>query len=585
MMRWIRWKGLAAFIAIVAALALVWLVLVDWVARTAIEAAGTRAVGAKVDVADADVSLFPAGIALTGIAITDPDQPMTNRVEMQHVVATLELPALIQRNVIIDDLRIEGVRFHTPRKRSGAIAPTGKQPASGENPSDAKPSWLTDLCGTDNLPLISLPSANDILTREPLQSVEQIKKTETRIEAAAADWEKKLKALPNEKSIAEYQTRAKKIKGSAGGLGALLGSATEAQALYKDLQKDLKRIDKARTEFKTEYNALKTDVSDLRKLPEAEIKRLMDKYRFTSAGAANWSRLLFGHNLCGWWQNVYRWYKRINPYLSRLPAVERSPQADRPMRGKGLNVRFQERHPMPDLLIRRVYMDAKLDTGDFTGQLSDITSHPRIVGKPLTFKFLGRNLQQVQSLNLIGTLNFIQPQSPQHTAKLDVQGYRIRDMLIGAQALDLSIKKASADFTLDFSLKGAHTDTRLAAKLGRLQFAKSKAASSEVATVVTDALSKARTIGLTASIKGNAPDYRTTLQSDLEGVLRNAAGSLVKRESDKLTRQLSSEVGARLTPSIDKIQSQMTQLDNIDGELLKRSRLGKKVLEQLKLPI
>lgn len=240
---------------------------------------------------------------------------------------------------------------------------------------------------------------------------------------------------------------------------------------------------------------------------------------------------------------------------------------------------------MPDLLIRRAHVDTKLDTGNFTGQINDITSHPRIVGKPLTFKFLGRDLQQVQSFNLIGTLNFIQPDSPRHTAKLDVQGYRIHDMLIGAQTLDLAIKQAAADLTLDFSLKGTHTDTRLAAQLGRLQFAQTKAASSKVATVLTDALSKARTIGLTASIKGDAPDYRTTLRSDLEGVLQNAAGSLVKRESDRLTRELRSKVSARLTPSIDKIQSQMAQLDRIDGELLKRSRLGKKVLEQLKLPI
>lgn len=585
MMRWIRWKGLAAFIAIVALLALVWWVVVDWAAKTAIEAAGTRAVGAKVDVADADVSLFPAGIMLTGIAITNPDRPMRNRVEMQHVEATLELPALIQRNVIIDDLRVEGLRFDTPRKRSGAIAPSNKETEPGEGPTGSKPSWLTDLCGTGNLPLIALPSANDILAREPLPSVEHIQKTETRIQTAAADWQTKLKALPNEKRIAEYQARAKKIKRAEGGLGALLGSATEAQALYKDLQKDLKRIDKARTEFTAEYKALETDISDLRKLPEAEIKRLMDKYSFTSGGAANWSRLVFGHNLCGWWQNVYRWYHRIKPYLNRLPAVEHTPQADRPLRGKGLNIRFQERHPMPDLLIRRVHVDAKLETGNFTGQISNITTHPRIVGKPLTFKFLGRELQQVQSFNLIGALNFIQPQSPQHTAKLEIQGYRIRDMLIGAQTLDLAIKQAAADLKLDFNLKGAHTDARLAVQLGRLQFARTKTASSKVATVLTDALSKARTIDLTASIKGDAPDYRTTLRSDLEGVLQKAAGSLVKRESDRLARQLRSQVNAKLTPAIDKTQSQMAQLDRIDGELLKRSRLGKKVLEQLKLPI
>jgi uncharacterized protein (TIGR03545 family) len=200
MMKWIRWRGLAAFIILVAVLAVIWFAAVDWVAKKAIETAGTKAVGAKVDVAKADVTLFPAGIGIWGMAVTDPDRPMTNSVEFTYLHAALQLPALIQRKVIIDDLRVEGLRLNTPRKTSGAIDQPKTETGSSGNASDAQPGWMADLCGTGNLPLISVPSADEILAREPLQSVKQIQALESKIESAATQWQKKAKNAAGSKS-------------------------------------------------------------------------------------------------------------------------------------------------------------------------------------------------------------------------------------------------------------------------------------------------------------------------------------------------------------------------------------------------
>jgi uncharacterized protein (TIGR03545 family) len=585
MMKWIRWKGLAAFIIVVAVLAVIWFVAVDWVAKKAIEVAGTKAVGAKVDVAKADVTLFPAGIGIWGMAVTDPDRPMTNSVEFTYLHAALQLPALIQRKVIIDDLRVEGLQLNTPRKRSGAIDRPKAEVASSGNASNAQPGWLADLCGTGNLPLIAVPSVDDVLAREPLQSVKQIQVLESRIESTAKQWQKKLNTLPDQKALAEYQARAKAIKGSGKGLGDLLGSAAEAQALAKDLQKDLKHIEKARKEFKAEYESLEKAAKKLSKLPAAELKRLMAKYSVTADGAANWSRLLFGHNLCGWWQKAYHWYQRIAPYLSRLPAGNNDPQTQQPLRGKGLDIRFQEKNPVPDLLIRQAHLDAKLQIGQFTGQINNITSHPQIVGKPLTFKFLGRRLQRVKDINLNGMLDFIQPQSPKHTAKLNIRGYQIQDLLLGADTLDLVMKQAAADIQLDFHLKDAFTNARLAAKLGKLTFDTPKERPTGLAAAVLDAIRDTSSIGLQGTLKGREPHYKTSLKSDIDNVLQKAAGRLVKRQAAQLETRLRTAVNEKLNAPIKNAQNRMTGLDAIGSELLKRSQIGDTVLKQLKLPL
>jgi uncharacterized protein (TIGR03545 family) len=368
-------------------------------------------------------------------------------------------------------------------------------------------------------------------------------------------------------------------------LGDLLGSATEAQALAKDLNKDLKQIEKAQKEFKAEYKSLEKAAKGLSKLPTAELKRLMKKYSFSADSAANWSRLLFGHNLCGWWQKAYHWYQKIAPYLNRLPAGNDEPQTHPPLRSKGLDVRFQEKNPVPDLLIRQAHLDAKLEMGKFTGQINNITSHPQIVGKPLTFKFLGRKLQRVKDINLMGTLNFVQPKSPHHSAKLTIRGYQIQDFLIGADTLDLAIKQAAADVGLDFNLKDAMTNARLTANLSKLTFGAPKVRSSELAAAVIDAIRDTQNIGLKATLSGREPDYKTSLKSDIDGVIQKAAGRLVKRQAAQLETRLRTALNEKLSTPIKEAQNRMAGMDAIGSELLKRSQLGDKVLEQLKLPL
>ena len=71
-MKWIRWWGLGAFVVIAAILGCVWIFLVDGWVKYLIEEAGTEAVGAKVELDAADLTLFPAGLKLARLQVTNP---------------------------------------------------------------------------------------------------------------------------------------------------------------------------------------------------------------------------------------------------------------------------------------------------------------------------------------------------------------------------------------------------------------------------------------------------------------------------------------------------------------------------------
>jgi len=69
---------LAVIAGIIALAMVVAVFMIDGIIESQIEKHGTAAVGARVDLAAADLSFFPLGLTLSGLDITDPSAPMTN---------------------------------------------------------------------------------------------------------------------------------------------------------------------------------------------------------------------------------------------------------------------------------------------------------------------------------------------------------------------------------------------------------------------------------------------------------------------------------------------------------------------------
>ena len=86
--RIIRWKAAAPLALFLALVAMGWYFFLDATVRRSIEAIGTELVGAKVDLAEADVRLREGSVTLRGLQVTNPDAPMTNLFEVDEIVKT-----------------------------------------------------------------------------------------------------------------------------------------------------------------------------------------------------------------------------------------------------------------------------------------------------------------------------------------------------------------------------------------------------------------------------------------------------------------------------------------------------------------
>ncbi len=566
-------KSLIAIAAFVVLIALVWWVVVDRVVEMVIESEGSKAVGARVDVASADLSLLPASLEVVGIDVTDPSKPMTNAMAIQRVYSDIELLPLIQRKVIINNLRMEGIRLNTPRTSSGAL-PQSKRPAAEAAPL---PPWLVQMCEADDGVQFSFPSVKEILSKEQLQSLQLADELRGRLTTFKSQWQQNLKDLPSKEELEALQSKLNGLKGSKRGLASLLGSASELQKLHADVTGKLDRIKSAQKEFQTRLTDLKQQSAQLTRAPLKDVQRLKAKYALSPEGAANISRMLFGPKICDWWQTGYQWYAKLKPYLGDQAG---GPSADSKPGGK-----TDKKAPPPFFLIRQLHIDALLKTGQFTGKASDITSVPEVLGRPMTFKLLGRQLEKIKGINMTGTIDLIEPGNPKHTINLLVQQLALRNLNVSeSENLPLAIAKALADVQLDLNLKGPKLDALIDAKLESVQMAIQKAAGSEMNAALADALQAVTRFGLTALVRGTNPDYETRIESDLDQVLQQAVAQIVRKAGSRLETQLKAAISEKTSGAIDGVQGELKGMDALGAQLAQRLNLGNSLLKQTGLP-
>lgn len=557
MKQWIRWKGLGAFGILVVVLSVFWFLIVDGCVERLIEKTGTRMAGAKVELREVDVTLIPIGMTMAGLQVTDRKEPMTNAIEVERIAFTVDSMNLLRRKVIIDEMSVEGVQFSTPRKKSGAVSRDRKKKSEKEK-------------SLFSLPSFDVPSVKEILKKEKLESIDQIRAVKKDIREARKNWDRRIDELPDKKKITEYRKRAKKLRGSKRfRLENLSDTLSEVKDLKRDIKTDIDRVQQARRDFKTDLSATRKDVKKAQNAPFEEIRRIRDKYTLSAGGLKNMSSLLFGQTINTWVQRGFSLYEQVKPAVERSREKKGSAEVVKPLRGRGVNVRFREHEPLPDFLIRTVKASAMPRAGTFTGRIRDVTPDQDILGRPLTFDFSGKRLEDIQSVTIDGSLNHIRADNPNDRISVQVNKYHVRDVALSeSDNLPVLLQSGFMDLTVRGRYVKKSISATIVADASAVRFGTGgKDVSKAFARAVSSALKNVRTFRLTADISGTPDDYSLRIRSDLDKVLRDAAGGLVKQKAARLEKQLTAEIMGTAAGPLKELGVSYNDLSAVGGTL------------------
>jgi uncharacterized protein (TIGR03545 family) len=575
MTKWIRWWGLGAFVVFAAIVGCVWIFFVDGWVKGAIEGAGTKAVGAKVEVDAADLSLFPAGLSLTKLQVTNPKTPMTNAVEVARVTMSLDGLNLFRRKVIVEEMTVEGVRLDTPRTTSGAV-----QPVSDVSPEEE--SGMFSLA----LPALEVPDVKSILEKEDLETIRLIEALKADMQREQEAWESRLKKLPGKAQLAQYEERVRNLKKAGkGGLEGLLGGVGEVQALKQDIEQEIESLTGAKKEFENTVALLRTRFKQIQTAPERDIQHLKAKYNLSPQGLANMSQTLLGPQIGSWVHQGAAWYERAKPLLegARTVVGEDGPQVHKPLRGKGLDVHFKEAHPLPDFLIRLTKVSVELDLGGLAGTVHNITTDQPTLGQPTTFAFSGDRLKGVQSVSLEGALNHVEPADSKDQFRVQAKGYKLTNLALSKDTKwPVTLTSGMSDINVNTELKGQALMVHGAGNLRGLHLS---AGREDDPNPLTKALSSAVTgisqLSIQADVTGTLEQPDVTISSDLDRILQDAAGKMVHELAAKFGSELQTAISAKIAEPMQQLKNNLSGFERIAGELTERVTRHNDVLKSL----
>lgn len=572
--KWIRWWGLGVFVVLAAILGCVWIFFVDGWVKSAIEEAGTEAVGAKVELDAADLSLFPAGLTLARVQVTDPKKPMTNAVEIAQVSMGLDGLNLLRRKVIVEEMILDGVQVRTPRVTSGATHEVSSQEEE------------SDMFSID-LPSLEVPDVKNILEQEDLETVRLIETLKADLKREKETWKSRLKELPGKAKLAEYKKRVKNLKkAKKGGLKGILGGVGEVQSLKQDIEEEIQSLKSAKKEFEDKVVLLRTRLEQVKTAPKRDIQHLKAKYNLSPEGLANMSQTLLGGEIGSWVRQGAMWYERIKPLLEGAQALKGSevgPEVHTPLRGKGVDVHFIEAQPLPDFLIRKTIVSVNLDLGDLAGTVHNITTDQPTLGKPTTFTFSGDQLRKVKSVALEGTLNHVVPTDSKDQMKVQAKGYELTNVVLSKDdKWPVALTSGLGDINMNAEIKGQALVANGGAALANLHLSAGKAGDTNP---LTKALSSAVTdisgLSLQAEVKGTLEQQDVSLTSDLDRILQNAAGKMVNELASTFGAELQSAISEKIAEPMKELKKNFSGFDGIAGDLTERVTQHNGILKSL----
>jgi len=564
---------LALGVGIVIIIVVIGIFLIDPIVESQIEKRGTRAIGAKVELARVDVSFFPMGIALSDLQVTNPDAPMTNAVQVDRIAANLEIGPLLRRKIIIDEMALERARFNTPRATSGAVPGRGPAKTAAAVPADQS-------CQGLRLPTLGVPDVTTILEKARLASLAHVEGVQAQIERQQVEWKNKLGALPGPDTFDAYRQRIEKLTSSdRTSVAGLLRAPAEIQSLQKDLQRDLDLLKNAQKDLEGEVSGLKGRLGEVKGLAGKDVEALVKKHSLTNTDLKNISRALLGEAFCGWVTQAIDWYDRIKPLLESRSG----PQATQPAPG---NAGAQADGSLPDFLIRKAFASIELKSGTISGELKNITSDQAVFGLPTAFYLSGEKMKGVNLIQINGVLDHVRPASTKDTLDMTIRGLALEDFVIPTgSSLPLTIRRALAEIRLQSALKGDAIDAVLNTGLKNAVFEMApEGDAGPIVDIIAQVLQGLSRVDIAAMVNGTLKDYTMRIESGLDQALGPAISTVVQKQTSELRQQFSAAIDARVTPVVSAAQINLAGFDVLQRELASRLDLGKDLTQAIKKP-
>jgi uncharacterized protein (TIGR03545 family) len=550
-MKVIRWKAIGPLALLLALVLVAWWLLLNPVVRWGVQDVGTRVVGARVDVASADVRLGDGVVALHGLQVTNPGAPMTNLFEAEDVVLNVRVAPLLERKVVVDTLAVRGLRFGTPRATSGAI--DDPSPTTGAAFRTVR-AWLDRV----RLPPLSLAALDQVvnvgaIAAESLATVAAARHAQAYVDTARAALDSAFRQLDVRPTIDSAAALAARLERQN---VATLGLAG-ARAAAEDIRRNVAALTSLDDRLRVFEQQVQGSAGGMQARLEAVAASRQRDYAWArsllslpSLDAPSLGPQLLSAPIAERVGDLLYWVQLAERYVP--PGLRRRfGQGPDRVRASGRDVLFPREETLPRFLVRLAELSLAIGgegaaAGDYAARVTGLTTEPAVYGAPTRF-LVERGAGRVgpSEVHIAGLLDHVAAPVRDSVAARIV-GVTLPTLPLAGLGATVALGQGTTE--LSFDRRGDQIEGRWLWRATSVTWVRDSLPSSLspplalVTNAIWNALHRLATVEIEARFTGSADGpalaIRTNIADAVAGALREQLGAEIRRAETEVRRRV-----------------------------------------------
>jgi uncharacterized protein (TIGR03545 family) len=558
----VRWKYVVPRLVILFTLATTVRFGLDPLLHYLIVTTGESAVGAKVDLASVETSLFEGRVELRGLQVTNPESPMRNLLEVEQTQLVLDAQALLHKRLVVKNGEISGLEFGTERTESGELEividenaePSALDPLMSKA-TEMAADWFdaaADRLDTDFAAQLQTPKVAEELEARWKQQAEALRAKGDDLRARGKQLESEFKAA-----------KSNPLRG--------MERLPALQTELKTVQQELVALQK---EIKNLPNQVKADKATLTAAKQADEAFIKQQLKIGHLDGDNLTQVLLGKPVTENLQNSLDWIGWARKRLPTNSAKQISKQ-----RSRGTEVHFSNDHP--HVHIERLGLSLTAEVAGtptlFTGALTNVSDRPRMIAEPA-------KLELIANGDLPMTLEVISDRRgdvPREELFLVCAAIPLGGQTMGnAERLAVELAPGTANLRVELVLTGDELGGTI--EFTQPKFQVTPITGSRSNPMLTKALGEALTnidrLQAKVHLAGTIKRPQVKIESPLGRQLADGVGTAVANLARAKSEQLLAGVSTRMNDQFAKLESTK---ENLQQELLAKMGENQQLMESL----
>lgn len=521
---------LAIPLALFGMLLIVYLLFANAILKSIAEDELSKANGAEVNINSLSHTLFPFGLELENLEITDNAAPHRNKLAIAQAKADVNFSALINSKLHIDELIVKEVAFGTPRQSPGFVM-------------EQVPSQTFKFPSVEDL-----PSVDEVLENTPLKTTKAIAQAKSVYEKYEAPLKTQAEALPSKADIDAYKAQIRALQETDYKDPSKLLEAKAAFAKLKEsIKADLANAKKLKETASQAKSELTTTGQLLKQAPVEDYDLLKGLITGEQAALAEVTQHLFG-------DKAQLYTQSLLVAIDMLKKSSQSEQKEIALDDSGL----------PNVWIKNATISINFANQVIQSDWSNITENHQLVGEATEFVMNSVSTQSKQKLSLQGSFEIIKG-IVSASQNWDILGLALDSIELvpeeAKQSLTAILKSAVVNSTgtlniIENELSGnSNFDLR--------ELALDAQGQTKLTQSIASMLRNIGELNLATDFEGTLVSPNISVTSDLDKKIVKALSTSFSDNDNPALKELKAKLNAKVSDQLGSTASQIASVDTL----------------------